>query len=610
VSTFHFDYRDAPKNVRMSKGDVRRIGGYLLPTWQTSTLVLLCIVASTALGLLPPILLRGIIDTAIPSRDRSLLAWLAAGMIAAPLFSGLLGVWQNYLVTIMSQGVMLGIRSEMYARVTSQSLRFFTETKSGEIVSRFQNDVGGIQGVVAGTLVSLTTNALIVASTLVVIFRMNWRLSLIAVAVLPIFILPTRRVGQARSRIAKETQERLAELTSHMQEALSVSGYLLMRLFGAQEYERNRFGEKAVAVRDLQIRQAMAGRWFLMWILMFASVGPALIYLVGGYEAIAGRLTVGTIVAFVAYLGRLYAPASALVNAHVEVMSALSLFHRVFEYLDLPIEIDEPARPVRIDHPRGHLRFESVAMRYGTGNWVLEDVSFEARPDEMVAVVGPSGAGKTTVSYLASRLYDPTEGRVTFDGIDLRQLSLVDLARWTAKVTQETTLLHATVAENLRYARPDATQPELEAASRLAQIHDVVAALPQGYETIVGERGYKLSGGERQRLAIARIALRDPRLLILDEATSSLDSRNESLIQAALEPLLHGRTSLVIAHRLSTILRADRILVFDRGRIVESGPHAQLLAAHGLYARLYEEQFRPRQGFEETDNDAEGGTEE
>jgi ATP-binding cassette subfamily B protein len=483
----------------------------------------------------------------------------------------------------------------MYARVVRQSLRFFTETRSGEILSRFQNDVGGIQGVVSGTLVSLTTNSLIVVSTLVVIFRMNWRLSLIAVAVLPMFILPTRRVGKARSRIAKETQEKLAELTAHMQEALSVSGYLLMRLFGAQAQERRRFGERAGAVRDLQIRQSMAGRWFLMWILMFASVGPALIYLVGGHEAISGRLTVGTIVAFVAYLGRLYAPASALVNAHVEVMSALSLFRRVFEYLDLPIEIDEPAHPVRIEHPRGALRFEGVSMRYGGGAnaaWTLRDVSFEALPGEMVAVVGPSGAGKTTVSYLASRLYDPTEGRITFDGVDLREISLVDLARWTAKVTQETTVLHASVAENLRYARPEATQEELERASRLAQIHDVIASLPQGYETVVGERGYKLSGGEKQRLAIARIALRDPRLLILDEATSSLDSRNEALIQAALEPLLSGRTSLVIAHRLSTILRADRILVLDQGRIVESGPHARLLAAQGLYARLYEEQFR------------------
>lgn len=591
MSTFHFDYRDAPKDVRLAPGDLRRIASYLAPAWKPTTLILGCIVASAGLGLMPPLLMRGIIDRAIPTHDRTLLFWLAAGMIGAPLLSGLVGVWQSYLVTVTSQAVMFDVRNAMYDRLLRQSLRFFTQTKSGEILSRFQNDVGGLQGVVAGTLVSLATNSLIVVSTLVVIFRMNWRLSLIAVAVLPLFILPTRRVGQARSRIAKETQERLAELTSYMQEALSVSGYLLARLFGAQPDERRRFRERAAAIRDLQIRQSMAGRWFLMWILMFASVGPALIYLAGGNEAIAGRITVGTIVAFVAYLGRLYAPASALVNVHVDVMSALSLFHRVFEYLDLPIEIAEPERPVHIDRPRGELCFEGVSMSYGEGAWALQDISFAARPGEMVALVGPSGAGKTTVTYLACRLYDPTRGRITFDGVDLRQLALADLARWTAKVTQETTLLHASVEENLRYARPDASREELERACRLAQIHDVVVALPQGYATVVGERGYKLSGGERQRLAIARVALRDPRLLILDEATSSLDSHSEALIRTALEPLLEGRTSVVIAHRLSTILRADRILVLDRGRIVERGTHAQLLAAGGLYARLYEEQF-------------------
>ncbi|HKQ61944.1 MAG TPA: ABC transporter ATP-binding protein [Candidatus Polarisedimenticolaceae bacterium] len=593
MAAYHFDFfRDAPKDVRVEPGDLRRIAGYLVPAWGPGVLILGCIVSGAVLGLIPPLLMRGIIDQAIPGKDRLLLTELAAGMIAIPLLTGLLGVWQNYLVTLMSQAVMLDLRTTMYARLQRQSLRFFTRTRSGEILSRVQNDVGGVQGVVAGTLVSLSTNALMVLTTLAVIFRIDWQLSLIAVAVLPLFILPTRRVGRIRSRIAKETQERLAELTAHMQEALSVSGFLLARLFGAQAHERERFGAKAVAVRDLQVRQSMAGRWFLMWILMFASIGPALIYLVGGHEAISGRLTVGTIVAFVAYLGRLYAPASALVNAHVEVMSALALFRRVFDYLDLPIEIAEPERPVRLERPRGELRFEDVALSYDEGGWSLQDVSFEARPGEMIALVGPSGAGKTSVTYLACRLYDPTAGRVTFDGVDLRELSLEDLARWTAKVTQETTLLHATIEENLRYARPQATAEELERACRLAQIHDVITALPQGYATLVGERGYKLSGGERQRLALARVALRDPRLVILDEATSSLDSRSEALIQAALEPLLDGRTSLVIAHRLSTILRADRILVLDQGRIVERGTHAQLHAAGGLYARLYEEQFR------------------
>jgi ATP-binding cassette subfamily B protein len=479
----------------------------------------------------------------------------------------------------------------MYGKLLRQSLRFFTNIKSGEILSRIQNDVGGVQGVVSGTLVSLATNALVVVTTLVVLFRMDWRLSLIAVGVLPLFILPTRRVGQIRSRLSSQTQERLAEMTSTVQETLSVSGFLLARLFGAQAHEGSRFREKAGAVRELQIRQSMAGRWFLMWLLMFASIGPALIYLFGGYEAIAGRITVGTIVAFVTYLGRLYGPASALVNVHVDIMSAVALFRRIFEYLDLPVEVADPKNPTRLPHPRGELRFEEVWMGYEEGRWTLEDVSFEALPGNMVALVGPSGAGKTTLTYLASRLYDPGRGRVTLDGVDLRALALDDLSRYTAKVTQETTLFHASVEENLRYAKPDATLAELEHACRLAQIQDVIKNLPQGLATVVGERGYKLSGGEKQRLAIARVVLRDPRLLILDEATSSLDSSSEALIQQALEPLLEGRTSLVIAHRLSTILRADLILVMERGRIVERGTHTELLVKGGLYSRLYEQQF-------------------
>ena len=592
MSIFHFDYSEAPKDLKPTRSDFARIARYLLPAWKPSALILLCIASSAVLGLIPPLLIREVIDRAIPAHDGKLLDWLVAGMIAAPLLAGLIGVWQNYLITVMGQGVMFDLRNQMYDRLLRQSLRFFTVTKSGEILSRLQNDVGGVQGVVTGTMMSLATNSIVVASTLFVIFRMDWRLSLVAISVLPLFILPTRRVGQARKRLSKETQERLAELTAYMQETLSVSGYLLTRLFGAQDYERRRYRDKASAVRDLQIRQSMVGRWFIMWILMFASIGPALIYLVGGHEIIAGKITLGTIVAFVAYLGRLYMPASALVNVHVEIMSAVALFRRIFEYLDLEPEIADAAHPRHLERPRGELRFEDVSMSYQPGAPTLEQVSFEARPGQMVALVGPSGAGKTTLTYLATRLYDPGAGRVTFDGTDLRELALSDLARWTAKVTQETTLFHATVEENLRYAKPDATREELERACRLAQLHDVIAALPKGYETVVGERGFKLSGGEKQRLAIARVLLRDPRLLILDEATSSLDSRNEALIQAALVPLLEGRTSLVIAHRLSTILSADVILVLDRGRIVERGTHDQLLARGGLYAKLHEEQFR------------------
>jgi ATP-binding cassette subfamily B protein len=580
-----------PPGTKLRRDDLIRIGRYLLPAWRPSLLILSCIVITSILGLFPPYLMRLIIDEAIPQKNGTELNWLVAAMVVAPLVSGLLGVWQSYLVTVMTQGVMFDLRNEMYGRLLRQSLRFFTNTKSGEIMSRIQNDVGGVQGVVSGTLVQLSTNVFTLATTLVVIFRMDWQLSLVGVGVLPFFILPTRRVGQIRQKLSKQTQERLSELTAYMQETLSVSGFLLTRLFGAQQYEATRFRSKSGAVRDLQIQQSNLGRWFFMFIMMFATVGPALIYLVGGHEAIAGRLTVGVVVAFVFYLGRLYGPASALVSAHVEVMTAAALFRRIFEYLDLPIEIEEAANPVRLPSPRGRVTFDDVAMSYKPGVPTVEHISFDAQPGQMIALVGPSGAGKTTLTYLACRLYDPSAGTIRFDGIDLRDLALQDLAHAVAKVTQETTLFNATIEENLRYGRPEATREDLERACRVAQIHDVIAALPQGYETVVGERGYKLSGGEKQRIAIARVVLRDPRLLILDEATSSLDSRSEALIQRALEPLLSGRTSLVIAHRLSTILRADLILVMDKGRIVERGTHADLLAVDGLYAKLYHEQF-------------------
>ena len=588
---FHFNYQDAPKDLKPTRGDFLRIARYLLPAWRPSLLILGCIIVTSLLGLIPPLLIREIVDRAIPLRQGGLLNWLVAGMIAIPLVSGLIGVWQNNLVTVVSQATMLELREQIYARMLKQSLRFFTNTKSGDILSRIQNDVGGVQGVESGTLVSLASNGLVVVTTLVVIFRIDWLLALVAVGVLPAFILPTRKVGQVRSRLSGKTQEKLGEMTSHLQETLSVNGFLLTRLFGAQAHERGRFREKAAAVRDLQVQQAMAGRWFLMWLLMFGSIGPALIYLAGGHAVIAGRITLGTVIAFVTYLGRLYMPASALVNVHVDILSAVSLFRRIFEYLDLPVEVAEAEHPKALAHPRGEVRFDGVWMGYEEGRWTLEDVSFEALPGRMVALVGPSGAGKTTLTYLAARLYDPARGRVTLDGIDLRDLAFSDLARCTAKVTQETTLFHATVEDNLRYAKPDATREEIEEACRVAHIRDLIEGLPQGLATVVGERGYKLSGGEKQRLALARVVLRDPKFLILDEATSALDSRSEALIQQALEPLLTGRTSLVIAHRLSTILRADLILVMDKGRIVERGAHDELLARGGLYARLYEQQF-------------------
>jgi len=585
-------YDEPAAGTRLTPGGFRRIAGYFRPYRGEAFRITLCILATALLGLVPPLLVRDVIDHAIPGKNFDLLLRLVTLMIAVPAVAGLIGVLQNYFAVRVGQAVMFDIRNEMYEKLLRQSLRFYTNTRSGEILSRLQSDVGGIQGVVTGTLVAVVTNVLVVITTLVVIFGINWQLSLLAVGILPIFILPTRRVGQLRKRISKETQERMAELTAFVQETLSVSGHLMVRLFGMQVAEGERFRTKNDQVRKLNLRQNLVGRWFFFFLMLFASVGPALIYGYGGWLAIQGAITMGTIVALVAYLGRLYGPASSLVNVHVDLMTAASLFDRIFAYLDLPQEIAEKPGALRLAAPRGHLRFDNVAFAYDASSPVLHGVTFEAKPGELVALVGPSGAGKTTITYLTARLYDPTTGAVSIDGHDLRDVTLESLSATIGSVTQETFLFHDTVATNLRYAKPDATDAELEDACRRAQIHDVIARLPEGYATIVGERGYKLSGGEKQRIAIARIILENPRLLLLDEATSSLDAQSEALVQEALAGLLAGRTSLVIAHRLATILAADRILVLEQGAIVESGTHAELLERGGLYARLYEQQFR------------------
>lgn len=587
----HMNFGEVRERPPLEWALLRRILRYFRPYWPYALATLAIIGLNAGLGLVPPLLVRDLLDRAVPGRDVRLLLLLLAGMTAAALAGGFLGVAQNYLSTLVGQRVMYDLRNQMYAHLQRLSLRFFTDHRTGEIISRVTNDVGGVQQVVTNTLVATVTNLAVVASTTALVFALDWRLALVSVGVLPFFILPTRRVGRARQRLAAQVQAALAEMNHHMHETLNVSGALLVKVFGRQEHETERFRRQNRELMQLNVRQALVGRWFFMWLGLFGSLGPAVIYGVGGYLAIGGGMSVGTVVAFVALLGRLYGPLSMLLNVHVELYASLALFRRIFEYLDLRPEVQERAGARRLTAVRGRVAFEGVTFSYRPGAPALRDVSFVVEPGQLCALVGPSGAGKTTVTYLLLRLYDPDEGRVTVDGVDLRDLSLASLAEHVGVVTQEPYLFYGTVRENLLYARPGASQAELEEACRAAQVHEVVASLPQGYDTVIGERGYRLSGGEKQRLAIARAILKNPRILILDEATSSLDSHSERLVQEALENLLAGRTSLVIAHRLSTVLRADRILVLDGGRLVEEGNHAELLRRGGLYARLYREQF-------------------
>jgi ATP-binding cassette subfamily B protein len=575
--------------------ELSRLLRLMMPDWRTSALLLTCIALATALGLAPPLLIRLIIDVALPERNAALLNLLAATIVGAAVLAGLVGVGTNYLATVLGQNVIFSLRCRLYEALQGQSLDFFRHTRVGDVLTRLQSDVEGLQNVVSGTLVTSLAHIIGVTCTLGVIFAMEWRLAVVATLVLPLFIIPARRIGIATTRLSRESQEALAKLSSIAQEALSVGGFLLVRLFGAGPRMTERYAGAAEDFRKIAIRRNVVGRWFLMWVALFVTVGPTLIYLVGGHEVIAGRMTIGTIVAFVMFLNLLYGPTSKLANAHVEIMGAAALFRRIFEYLDRPRSIEDPAEPSRPAGLRGHLRFDKVSMRYGPGSTALEDVSFEAAPGQMVALVGPSGAGKTTISYLASRIYDPVAGTVSLDGVDLRRMRLSDLSQAIASVTQETTLFNASIEENLRFAKQDASVEELIRACTLAQVHDAIMALPHGYATVIGERGYSLSGGERQRLSLARALLRNSQVLILDEATSSLDSRSEALIQTALDAALAGRTSLVIAHRLSTILRANLILVLDGGVIVERGTHLELMKAGRLYAKLFATQFQQAQ---------------
>ncbi|MFJ1540537.1 ABC transporter ATP-binding protein [Micromonospora chalcea] len=568
---------------------LRRIGGLFTAHRGPLATVVAIIVASSIIAMATPFLLRTVIDRALPERDLTLLAWLVAGMIAVAAVTAVLGVAQTWISTRVGQQVMHRLRADVFAHLQRQSIGFFVRTRTGEVQSRITNDIGGMQSVVTSTATSIAANLTTVVATTIAMLALSWRLTLVSAVVLPPALWLTRRVARLRREITAQRQRELADLTVTIEEGLSVSGVRLAKTLGTGPALVDRFTASSARLVDLELRSELAGRWRMAAMsIVFAAI-PAVIYLGAGLPGTAGTLTIGTLVAFTALQGNLFRPLMGLLNVGVTLTASLALFARIFEYLDLPVEVPEPARPVPLDPAtaRGHLRVEDVTFSYpGSDTAALAGVSLDVPAGTSLALVGETGSGKSTLAALISRLHDPDAGRITIDGIDLRDLRPADLAAVVGVVSQETYLLHGTVRDNLRYARPDATDAEIEAAARAARIHDLVAALPDGYDTMVGSRGHRFSGGEQQRLAIARTLLRDPRILVLDEATSALDTETERAVQRALDELARGRTVVTIAHRLSTVRDADRIAVLDHGRIVESGTHDALLDRRGRYAAL------------------------
>ncbi len=625
---------EAPKVTRRL---LLRVLSYARPYRPQIAGMLFTILLTTGLALLTPRIIRDLLDYAIPQGDTARLNLLAFGLVAIPIVSGGIRVIQRQLNAVVGEGVIYDLRVSLYEHLQQMSLRFFTNTRTGELMSRLNNDVIGAQRAISNTIVDIVTNTITVFATLAVMLADEWRLTIVGVMVLPFFILAARRIGDVLREIAREQMQHNAQMNAMMNETLNISGALLVKLFGRRKNEVNRFSDRSADVRDIGVRRAVIGAQFFVVISLVSAIGTALVYWVGGYLTIDGTFTVGTIVMFGLYLTQLYGPMQALTNAPVDFVTSMVSFERVFEVIDLPLDIEEKPDAKALDTVRGEIVFDGVTFTYevddeylltdvkrisadnvettlsgakptngknGSGEHekaekssqarelALKNIDFTIEPGQLVALVGPSGAGKTTLTYLIPRLYDPTEGRILLDGNDLRDVTLESLAHQIGMVTQETYLFHDTIRTNLLYAKLDATEAEIVEAAKAANIHDFIMGMPDGYDTVVGERGYRLSGGEKQRIALARVILKDPRILVLDEATSSLDSQSEALIQEALKRVMAGRTSIIIAHRLSTILAADQIFVFNRGEIVERGTHPELLEADGIYAGLYETQFR------------------